>query len=69
MQIDVAFTPSEVQALANKVCVVIDVVRATSSLTVILSKRPKKVLLTTTIQKATKIASQQIGRASCRERV
>lgn len=59
MQIDVAFTPSEVQALANKVCVVIDVVRATSSLTVILSKRPKKVLLTTTIQKATKIASQQ----------
>lgn len=59
MQIDVAFTPGEVQALASKVCVVIDAVRATSSLTVIMSKKPKKVILTTTIQKATKLASQQ----------
>ena len=42
MQIDVAFTPGEVQALASKVCVVIDAVRATSSLTVIMSKKPKK---------------------------
>ena len=59
MQIDVAFTPGEVQALASKVCIVIDVVRATSSLTVIMSKRPRKVILTTTIQKAAKLASQQ----------
>ncbi len=59
MYIDVAFTPAEVQALANKVCIVVDVVRATSSLTVIMSKKPKKVLLTTTIQKASKFASQQ----------
>ncbi len=59
MLIDVAFTPSEVQAIANKVCVVIDVIRATSSLSVILSKKPKSVTLTTTIQKATKLASQQ----------
>ncbi len=59
MNIDVAFTPSEVQALANKVCIVIDVIRATSSLTVIMSKRPKKLILTTTIQKATRLSSQQ----------
>jgi 2-phosphosulfolactate phosphatase len=59
MNIDVAFTPAEVQALANKVCIVIDVIRATSSLTVIMSKDPGKVILTTTIQKATKFASQQ----------
>jgi len=59
MQIDVAFTTGEVQALASKVCVVIDAVRATSSLTVIMAKKPKKVILTTTIQKATKLASQQ----------
>mgnify|MGYP001171509964 FL=1 len=59
MHIDVAFTPAEVQALASKVCIVIDVVRATSSLTVIMSKKPRKVILTTTIQKATRFASQQ----------
>lgn len=59
MHIDVAFTPGEVQALASKVCIVIDVVRATSSITVIMSKKPAKVVLTTTIQKATKFASQQ----------
>lgn len=59
MQIDVAFTPGEVQALASKVCIVVDVVRATSSLTVIMSKKPRKVILTTTIQKATRLASQQ----------
>ena len=59
MHIDVAFTPAEVQALSSKVCIVIDVVRATSSLTVIMSKKPRKVILTTTIQKATKFASQQ----------
>jgi 2-phosphosulfolactate phosphatase len=59
MHIDVAFTSAEVQALASKVCIVIDVIRATSSLTVIMSKNPRKVILTTTIQKATKFASQQ----------
>jgi 2-phosphosulfolactate phosphatase len=59
MNIDVAFTPGEVQALASKVCIVVDVVRATSSLTVIMSREPAKVILTTTIQKATKFASQQ----------
>lgn len=58
MKIDVAFTPTEVQALSNKICVVIDVVRATSSLAIILSKKPAKVVLATTIQKATKFASQ-----------
>jgi 2-phosphosulfolactate phosphatase len=59
MQIDVAFTPGEVQAPASKVCVVIDVVRATSSLTVIASKKPKKLILTTTIQKAARLAAQE----------
>lgn len=59
MLIDVAFTPSEVQALDTKVCIVIDVIRATSSLTVIASKKPESIILTTTIGKATKIASQQ----------
>ncbi|MDN5278845.1 MAG: 2-phosphosulfolactate phosphatase [Clostridiales bacterium] len=59
MNIDVAFTPAEVQALASKVCIVVDVVRATSSLTVIMSRKPGKVILTTTIQKAAKFASQQ----------
>ena len=42
MKIDAAFTPSEVQALSNKVCIVIDVIRATSSLAIIMSKKPKK---------------------------
>jgi phosphosulfolactate phosphohydrolase-like enzyme len=51
MNIDVAFTPGEVQALASKVCIVVDVVRATSSLTVIMSREPAKVILTTTIHK------------------
>jgi 2-phosphosulfolactate phosphatase len=59
MRIDVAFTSSEAQDLFNKVCVVIDVVRASSSLSVIMSKNPSKVTLTTTIQKATKLAAQQ----------
>lgn len=59
MNIDVAFTPGEVQALSSKVCVVVDVIRATSSLTVIMAKKPQKVMLTTTIQKANKYASQQ----------
>ncbi|MEW6711227.1 MAG: 2-phosphosulfolactate phosphatase [Candidatus Riflebacteria bacterium] len=59
MQIDVAFTPGEVQALDSKVCIVVDVIRATSSLTVIMSKQPARVILTTTIQKATRYASQQ----------
>lgn len=59
MNIDVAFTSAEVQALDNKICIVIDVIRATSSLTVISSKKPKKLILTTTIQKASKLASQQ----------
>lgn len=60
MNIDVAFTPAEVQALASKVCIVIDVIRATSSLTVIMSKKPRKLILTTTIQKAARFASQQM---------
>ena len=59
MNIDVAFTPAEVQALASKVCIVIDVVRATSSLTVISSKKPRQLILTTTIQKASRFAAQQ----------
>lgn len=59
MNIDVAFTPAEVQALSSKVCIVVDVIRATSSLTVIMSRQPGRVILTTTIQKATKFASQQ----------
>lgn len=59
MLIDVAFTPSEVQAIDSKVCIVIDVIRASSSLTVIASKNPESITLTTTIMKANKIASQQ----------
>lgn len=59
MNIDVAFTPAEVQALASKVCIVIDVIRATSSLTVISSKKPRQLILTTTIQKASRFAAQQ----------
>lgn len=57
MLIDVAFTPAEIQANATKVCIVIDVIRATSSLTVIASKKPENLILTTTIGKASKIAS------------
>ncbi len=59
MRIDVAFTPSEVQALATKVCIVVDVVRSTSSLVVVMSRNPGKVILTPTVQKAVKFASQQ----------
>ena len=58
MLIDVAFTPSEVQAIDSKVCVVVDVIRASSSLTVICSKKPESLILTTTIMKTNKIASQ-----------
>ncbi len=59
MNIDVAFTPAEVQALSNKVCIVVDVIRSTSSLAVIMSRKPGKVILTSTVQKATKFASKQ----------
>ena len=59
MNIDVAFTPSEVQALNNKVCVVVDVIRSTSTLPVIMSRNPGRVILTPTVQKAMKFASQQ----------
>ena len=52
MLIDVAFTPSEVQAIDSKVCVVVDVIRASSSLTVICSKKPETLILTTTIKKS-----------------
>lgn len=58
MLIDVAFTPSEVQSIDSKVCIVVDVIRATSSLTVIASKKPNRIILTTTIMKTSKIASQ-----------
>lgn len=58
MLIDVAFTPSEVQAIDTKVCIVVDVVRATSSLTVIASKKPESLILTTTIMKTGKLATQ-----------
>lgn len=58
MLIDVAFTPSEVQAIDSKVCIVVDVIRASSSLTVIASKKPGNLTITTTIGKANKIASQ-----------
>ncbi|MBI3037907.1 2-phosphosulfolactate phosphatase [bacterium] len=59
MNIDVAFTPLEVQALSTKVCIVVDVIRATSSLTVIMSRKPRNVIITSTVQKAVKHSSQQ----------
>lgn len=59
MKIDVAFTSSEVQALSEKVCIVVDVIRSTSTLAIIMSRNPGKVILTPTIQKAVKFASQQ----------
>lgn len=59
MIIDVAFTPSEVQAVGSKVCVVVDVVRATSTLPVIMSRQPGQVILTPTVQKAQRYAAQQ----------
>ncbi|MBF0503416.1 MAG: 2-phosphosulfolactate phosphatase [Candidatus Riflebacteria bacterium] len=59
MNIDVAFTPSEVQAVSRKVCIVVDVVRATSTMAVIMSRKPGEVILTPTVQKAVKFASQQ----------
>ncbi len=59
MHIDVAFTPAEVQNIASKVCLVVDVIRATSTLAVIASRRPGRLLITPTVQKAVKFASQQ----------
>lgn len=59
MNIDVAFTPAEVQALPQKVCIVVDVIRSTSTLAVLMSRKPGKVVLTPTVQKAMKYASQQ----------
>lgn len=59
MNIDVAFTPAEVQNIAAKVCIVVDVVRSTSTLPVMMSRRPAQVIITSTVQKAVKYASQQ----------
>lgn len=59
MHIDVAFTPAEVQNIAAKVCLVVDVIRATSTLAVIASRRPDRLLITPTVQKAVKFAAQQ----------
>jgi 2-phosphosulfolactate phosphatase len=59
MLIDVAFTPGEVQDMASKVCIVVDVIRATSTLTVVMSRNPARVILTATVQKARKFAEQQ----------
>lgn len=59
MNIDVAFTPDQVQAPSSKVCIVVDVIRSTSTLQVIYSRKPAKVLLTPTVQKAMKFAAQQ----------
>ena len=59
MNIDVAFTPAEVQNIATKVCIVVDVIRSTSTLSVIMSRHPARVLITPTVQKAVKFASQQ----------
>ncbi len=57
--IDVAFTPAEAQQLARKVVIVIDLVRSTSTLAVIMSRGPSRVLIAPTIQKAQKFAAQQ----------
>ncbi len=59
MNIDVAFTPDQVQAPSSKACIVVDVLRSTSTLQVIFSRKPGKVILTPTVQKAMKFASQQ----------
>lgn len=57
--IDAAFTPGEVQSLSRKVCIVVDVIRSSSTLAVIMSRNPGQVILTPTVQKAQKFASQQ----------
>ncbi len=57
--IDAAFTPGEVQSLSRKVCIVVDVIRSSSTLAVIMSRNPHQVILTPTVQKALKYASQQ----------
>ncbi len=59
MHIDVAFTPVEVQNIAAKVCLVVDVIRATSTLAVIADRGPDRMLIAPTVQKAVKFASQQ----------
>ncbi|MBF0544648.1 MAG: 2-phosphosulfolactate phosphatase [Candidatus Riflebacteria bacterium] len=59
MNIDVAFTPFEVQAVSKKVCIIVDVLRATSTLTVVMSKNPAELLLSPTVQKALAYASRQ----------
>ncbi|MBF0410383.1 MAG: 2-phosphosulfolactate phosphatase [Candidatus Riflebacteria bacterium] len=59
MNIDVAFTPFEVQGVSKKVCLVVDVMRATSTLTILMSKKPAEVILSPTVQKAVSYASKQ----------
>lgn len=59
MNIDVSFTPDQVQAPSSKVCIVVDVLRSTSTLQAIYSRKPAKVILTPTVQKAMKFAAQQ----------
>lgn len=59
MQIDVAFSSSEVQAIASKLCIVVDVLRTTTSAILLAYKRPQRLIITPTISKAFKYASQQ----------
>ena len=59
MRIDVAFTPAEAQKLDRHVVVVIDLVRATSTLAMIMARDPARVLIAPTIGKALKHAGQQ----------
>lgn len=69
LHIDVAFTPVEVHELARKVTIVIDLVRATSTLTVMMSRRPGRVMVAPTIQKAMKyVAQQRVHPLLCGER-
>ncbi len=71
MQLNIYFSPAEVAAVQpahNDIYIVIDVIRATTSLTTILERGASSVLIADTLQQAQEAAQQVPGRLLCGER-
>ncbi len=71
MYLNVFFTPAEIvasEASLNDIYIVIDVIRATTSITVMFDQGAKRVLVATTIEQARAAAQQFPGRLLCGER-
>jgi len=71
LQLTIFFTPAEVAAIdapANTIYIVIDVIRATTTLTVMLERGAKGILIANTIEQAQNAARMVPGRLLCGER-